>query len=437
MANKVTQLALVTAAIAARMENTMVASKLVEWKQNDTNLTPLNGFKYIEQVPPRYNRRQWTGEVSDISAGKQDTVFGSEIFTLNAGDTLDFYFNDFENIRDFDSARKNARVRSIGQNEGQLVDADVLGTAALCGSNWVGTAGNAVTDVEDILRGYARLLENGVPDVTDDVFCVLPHTDKPALAKYLQELPGPDMFTTDMVVKARIRDLGGLPVLFTQQLPVMTTGTRTNGAVNGASQNVNYRDVCSSTTTNGQFLTQTIAVDGFGAAATIKDGEIFTLAGVNAYDNRKQASQGRLQQFRVIGDYTADGAGAVAAMRIFPAIIIPGGAVTGDTGVNTANATVTAAPADDAVLTWIGSASTDYLQRAIIKRSAVRVETATLEELPSGENSIIQMDGVPLSMRGYKYANGDTGATAVRFDKPWETNITPNGRFEVVRINGG
>lgn len=436
MPNEVTQLALVTAAMAARMENTMVASKLVEWKQNDKNLTPLNGFEYIEQAPPRYNRRKWTGAVADLTAGKQDTVFGSEIFQLNSGDTLDFYYADFENIRDFDSARKNARIRSIGQNEGQLVDADVLGTASLAGSNWIGTPGNPITDVEAILSGYARLLENGVPDVESDVFCVLPHTDKPALAKYLQELAGPDIFTTDMVVKARIKELGGLPVLFTQQLPVLTTGTRVAGAVNGAGQNRNYRDVCRSTTANGQFMTQLISVDGLGANATVKDGEILELTGVNAYDNRKQASQGRRQQFRVVGDHTATAGGAIADLRIFPAIIIPGGAVTGDTGVNTANATCTAAPADDAPIIWIGNASTDYLQRAIIKRTAVRVETATLEELPSGENSIIQMDGVPLSMRGYKYADGDTGVSSVRFDKPWQTNIAPHGRWEVVRING-
>ncbi len=436
MANQVSQLALVTAAICARMENTMVASKLVEWKKNDTNLTPLNKFQYIEQVPPRYNRRKWTGEVADLSAGKQDTVFGSEIYQLNSGDTLDFYYGDFENIRDFDAARKNARIRSIGQNEGQLVDADVLRTATMCGNNWIGTPGTAVSDIEDIMNGYARLMENGVPDVETDIFCVLPHTDKPALAKYLQELPGPDQFTTDMVVRAKIKELASLPILFTQQLPVMTTGTRTNGAVNGANQSVNYRTACQSTTTNGLFLTQTIAADGFGANATIKDGEVFTMAGVNAYDNRKQASQGRLQQFRVVGDHTADGTGAIAALRIFPAIIVPGGAVTGDTGVNTANATCTAAPADNAVITWVGNASTDYLQRALVKRTAVRVETARLEDLPSGENASVEMEGIPLALRSFKYANGDTGATSVRFDIPWQTNVNPNGRFEVVRING-
>lgn len=435
MANQVTQLALVTAAIAARMENTLVAAKLVTWNKSNKNINPLDKFQYIENVPPRYNRRKWNGTVADLSAGKQDTVFGSEIFKLEAGDTLDFYYGDFENIRDFDAAKKNERIRSIGNDEGTLVDADILSTCALAGCHWTGTPGNPVNDVEAIVEGYVRLKEEGVTD--GDIFAVLAYSDMPSLSKYLMELHAPDALATSVVTRlGGMKELAGLPVMFTQQLPVFTTGSRTNGAVNGAAQNVNYRAVAASSTTNGYFLTQTIAVDGLGANGTVKDGEIFTIAGVNAYDNRKQASKGRLQQFRVIGDYTASAGGAIAAMRIFPAIIVPGGAVIGDTGVNTANATVTAAPADDAVITWVGAASTEYLQRALIKKSAVRVETANLEDLPSGENASVQMKSIPLTLRSYKYANGDTGATSMRFDIPWQANINPFGRFEICRING-
>lgn len=435
MANQVTQLALVTAAIAARMENTMVAAKLVTWNKSQSKINPLNKFQYIENVPPRYNRRRWSGTVADLSAGKQDTVFGSEIFKLEQGDTLDFFYGDFENIRDFDAAKKSERIRSIGQDEGQLVDAEILSTASLAGCHWTGTPGTPVNDVEALVEGYVRLKEEGVTE--GDIFAVLPYSDMPALSKYLMELHATDALSTSVVTRlGGMKELAGLPVMFTQQLPVLTTGNRTNGAVNGAAQVSNYRAVAASSTTNGLFLTQTLAVDGLGANATISDGEIFTIAGVFAYDNRKQASKGRLQQFRVIGNQVASAGGAIAAMRIFPAIVVPGGAVIGDTGVNTAHATVTAAPADDAVITWSGAASTQFLMRALIKRSAVRVETANLEDLPSGENASVQMKGVPLSLRSFKYANGDTGVTSVRFDLPWQTNINPYGRFEICRING-
>lgn len=435
MANQVTQLALITAAIAARMENTLVAAKLVTWNKSASKISPLNKFQYIENVPPRYNRRRWSDAVTDLSAGKQDTVFGNEIFQLNQGDTLDFYYGDFENIRDFDAAKKSARIKSIGEDEGHLVDAELLRAVTMAGCNWTGTPGTAINEVEPLIEGYVRLKEEGVSD--GEIFAVLPFTDMPGLAKYLMELPATDDLSTNVVTRLNFKQLAGLPVIFTQQLPVLTTGTRSaTGAVNGAAQNVNYRVAAVSSTTNGLFLTQTIAIDGIGAAATIKDGEVFTIAGVNAYDNRKQASKGRLQQFRVVGDYTASGGGAIAAMRIFPAIIVPGGSVIGDTGVNTAHATVTAAPADDAVITFVGAASTDYVQRALVKKSAVRVETAELEDLPSGENASVSMKSIPLSLRSYRYANGDTGATSVRFDIPWQVNVNPFGRYEICRVNG-
>lgn len=435
MANQVSQLALITSAIAARMENNLVAAKMVQWNKSNKNINPLNGFKYIENVPPRYNRRRWSGAISDLSGGKQDTVFGSEIFQLNQGDTLDFFYGDFENIRDFDSAKRNSRIRSIGEDEGHLVDAEVLSTVALAGCNWTGTPGAAVSDVEALIEGYARLKEEGCAD--SQLFAVLPYSDMAGLAKYLMELPATDNLSTSVVTRLSFKQLAGMPVIFTQQLPVLTTGTRptTGGQVDLANQDVNYRDVCASNTTNGEFLTQTINLKNLGNAVTISDGEMLTIEGVNDYDNRKQASKGRLRQFRVVGDHVSESDGT-CEVTIFPAIIVPGGSVIGDTGVNTAHATVDAAPANEAAVTFIGAASTDYLQRALIKKTAVRVETASLEDLPSGENASVTMKSIPLTLRSYKYANGDTGATSLRFDIPWQTNIEPYGRYEICRING-
>lgn len=64
------------------------------------------------------------------------------------------------------------------------------------------------------------------------------------------------------------------------------------------------------------------------------------------------------------------------------------------------------------------------------------METADLESLPSGDNASVSLKSVPLTMRSYKYANGDTGATSFRADIPWQANVNPFGRYEVVRING-
>jgi hypothetical protein len=108
-------------------------------------------------------------------------------------------------------------------------------------------------------------------------------------------------------------ELSGIRTLFTNQLPVLTVGTRTGTGANvmevdGANQNVNYADVAKAGTVNGRHMTQTLNItDATTAAATFKAGEVFTIAGVNAYDNRKQAavSPARLQQFTVVADAVA------------------------------------------------------------------------------------------------------------------------------------
>lgn len=438
MPNSYPQLALVTDAIAASMENTLVASKLMRWMdRGSSKIGPLNRFQVIERVPPRYNARRTTGAVASLAGGKQDTVAGAEIFQLNSLIGYDFEDEDFSRIRDLDSAMKDERLRAIGRNAGEDVDADVLSFTVRAGNNQTGTPGTAVNSIEALQAGYVRLKEEGVPDGT--IMAVLSYSDYPALSKYLLETVRANTTTQETILgtlDGSVKDLLGMKVMFTQQLPVQTSGTRTDGAINGATQNVNYSAVASSQTTNGLFMTQTIAADGFGANATIEDGAIFTIDGVFAWDNRKKASIGRLQQFRTVGSFTATAGGAVAALRIFPAIIVQNGTLIGADGVNRANATVSAAPADNAAITFAQAPSTSHLVRALVAREAVRIETAMLENLPSGENSTRKMKGVPLTLRAHRYSTGDTGVVTTRFDTAYQPNVEAYGRCKIVRVNG-
>ena len=195
---------------------------------------------------------------------------------------------------------------------------------------------------------------------------------------------------------------------------------------------MNYKAVAISAAP-GQYCSQTIAIDGLGANATIKAGEVFTMAGVNAFDNRLGASLGRLQQFTVVADATADGTGAIAALRFFPALIVPGSGTGGDIGVNTAHATVVAAPADNAVVTFVGAASTAYKPRFIIQKGAIRVNTAPLIMPASDTAERKSLTKVPLTVRMWKASEFGTGAHSVRFDVALTANIVDRKR--IVRIN--
>lgn len=431
----VDQAKLILNSFAAIFQNNLISKDLVTWRKFDNEMNDRNALTVVEQVGPRYTVSRTTAGVADLSSGVQDTVFGSEQYKLQDVFGSSMGWGDWVKIRDLGAARESEALKNAALNLAEQIDAYILGYATLASNNWTGTAGNAVSDFDDVASGFTRLKEEGIE--SPDLRAVLTYGDRQALASNVVTNPGnaslPDI-GSGFYREGFSGSVAGIPTLFTQQLPTLTTGTRTNGAVNGAAQNVNYSAVAISAAP-GQYLSQTIAADGFGANATIKDGEVFTIAGVFAYDNRLQASQGRLQQFRVVGDHTATAGGAVAALRIFPAIIVPvPGSTTGANAVNTANATVTAAPADDAVITWVGAASTAVKPRLLINKQAIIVNTADLIMPATGTASRKSLTKVPLSVRMWQDSVFATGEHRIRFDVALTANVVDRRRL--VRING-
>ena len=126
---------------------------------------------------------------------------------------------------------------------------------------------------------------------------------------------------------------------------------------------------------NGAISTQgatTIALDGGTGSATIKQGDVFTIAGVYSVNPQTRQSTGSLQQFVATADATASG-GAWSSVSISPAIYTPTNAL----------ATVDSFPADNAAITFLGSASTVYPQNLIYQKDAIAFATADLL-LPQG-----------------------------------------------------
>jgi hypothetical protein len=423
--NTVDQSRLVLNAFAATFQNNLLAADIVSWNQMSGEMNERNGLKVSEQVAPRYVVTHSTGGVQDLTSGVQDSTFGSETYTVNDVYGTSMGWADFAAIRDIGDARKSLALKQAATNLAEQIDAAVLGAAALAANNEVGTAGNNVATYADVLTGYTRLKKEGVDD--SDLRMVLSFDDKQALGTTIVAYTATDSLSTQAFRKGFEGEIAGLPTMFTQQLSSITPGTRTAGAVNGANQNKNYKDVAVSAV-NGQYMTQTLACDGFGANATIKDGEIFTIATVFAWDNRKQQILPHLQQFRVVGDTVADGTGAVAALRIFPAMII------GDTNNNTAHRTVSSVPADNAVITFRGTASTAYTPRLIIQKPAIVVNTADLITPASDTAKRVALTKVPLSVRMWQHSDFNTGAHSIRFDCALTVNV--RDRRRIVRING-
>ena len=425
----VTQQKLVMNTFATIFQNNLIAADVVSWKQHDAEMDDRNGLQVIEQVGPRYTVTETTDGVKDLSSGVQDTVFGSEIFKVNKTFGTSMGWGDFVKIRDIGSARESEALKAAAQQLAEKIDSYILRTAVLASNNWVGTSdGVTVAGHDDVARAYTRLKEEGVDDT--DLRMVLSYADREALAGTILAYPATDSLATGAFRRGFEGEINGIPTLFTQQLPALTVGSRAASgaaAMNGGSQNVNYADVATSSAP-GYYMTQTISINGLTGSQTIKDGEVFTIANVYAWDNRAGVTTGRLQQFRVVGDHTAS-SGAIASLRIFPAIIVQG---TSD--VNTAHATVDAAPGATAAITFVGTASTAYRPRAIIQKNAVVVDTASLILPATGTASRMNLSKVPLSVRMWQHSDFATGAHSVRFDVALTANVRERRR--IVRLNG-
>jgi hypothetical protein len=419
------------------LQNNLVTSDAVTWNEFAGEMDDRNGLQVVEQVGPRYNVTRTENGVKDLSAGTDGTVFGSELFEITGTFNANMGWGDFVAIRDIGDARKSKALLGAATSMAEKIDAYILQKAVLASADWTGTPNNAVGTWVDAVAAHTRLSENGVDD--SELSYILSNYDRQMLGDQIVKLPAPDQFSTATYRKGFVGEIDGVRTMFTNQLPNLLTGTRAQtaaAAVNGANQNVDYATVAKAGTSNGLRMTQTIAVDGLAAGATIKAGEVFTYPGVYAYDNRKQAlvSPARLQQFTVVADATASGGGAIAALRIFPAMVVPGSGAGDNVNINTAHATVDAAPADNAVLTWIGAASTNLSPRLLIQKQAIVVDTVPLS-LPASDTSMRRkLAKIPLSVRMWMHSDFNTGAHGVRFDVALNANIRDRARMS--RLNG-
>jgi hypothetical protein len=443
MAGTVTvdQAKLVLNSFAAIFQNNLTSAELVTWRKFDNEMNDRNALTVVEQVTPRYVVTRTTSGIQDLTTpGTQNTVFGSEQYKINTVFGSSMGWGDFVKIRDIGAARESEALKAAALNLAEQIDAYILNFAVNASNNWLGTPGNTVSAYDDVASGYTRLKEEGVLD--SDLRAILTYGDKQALGSLVvnqKDSQGDGNASLSSIGSGVYRNgwegsIAGVPTLFTQQLPTLVTGTHgaTTFTASGGT-NVNYADVAVSPAP-GQYMTQTVTLDIGVGTETIKDGEVFTINGVYAYDNRLQAALDHLQEFRVIGDYTASG-GNATSVRIFPAMIIPSAfSNTAQTNNNTAHATVSAAPVDGATVNWITPASSSVKPRAILNKDAIVVNTADLIMPATGIGSRKSLTKVPLSVRMWQNSVFNTGEHQVRFD----VALTPNvvDRRRIVRING-
>ncbi len=420
----VDQAKLVLNSFAAIFQNNLVSADLVTWRKFDGEMNDRNALTVVEQVVPDYTTTFTTNAVNDLSAGVQNTTFGSEQFKLTQVVGSSMGWGDFVKIRDIGAARESEALKAAALRLATDIDAYILGYAAKAGNNWLGDGDASVSTYDDVASGYTRLKEEGCEDM--DLRAVLTYGDKQALGSEI---------VTDNASLSNIGDgvyrsgftgkVAGIDTLFTQQLPAFTSGTRlqTSALTAGTADSATTYESVAISGAPGQFKTQILNMDIGSGTETLVDGDVFTIAGVFAYDNRAKKALGHLQQFRVVGNFTA--AAGLVAPRVYPAIITSG-----------PYQTVAQAAANTAVVTFLKAPSTVYQPRFIANKSAIVVNTADLILPATGKGSRKALTKVPLSVRMWQDSIFGTGEHRVRFDVALEANVTADGRRRIVRING-
>ena len=239
------------------------------------------------------------------------------------------------------------------------IDADVANAYKSIYSA-VGTPGTTPGTSLVLLQAQQKLNENAA--VMSPRYATVNPAANAALVEGMKGLFNP----TDTVSKQFKNGMMGTGVLgfdevnMSQSIKQHTTGSRSTTdtiLVNGA------------VSTQGQ---ATINLDGGTASATIAVGDIFTIANVFSVNPQTRESTGSLQQFVCTATATAS-SGAWTSVAISPPIY------TSDSAL----ATVNSFPADNAAVTFLGAASTQFAQNLVYHKDAITFATADLL-LPQG-----------------------------------------------------
>lgn len=195
-----------------------------------------------------------------------------------------------------------------------------------------------------------------------------------------------DMMASQNVRNHAVGPLGGTPL------------------VNGANQNVTYANAV------GNTWSQTLITDGWTAAAAlrVRAGDVFTIAGVFAVnpvpdDTGAKQVMPYLQQFTVLSNGSSDASGNLT-LTISPPMITTG-----------PQQTVSAAPADNAALTFVGTAATTYPMNLGFHKNAFALVTVPLE-MPDGAAFKARENYNGLSIRVIKDYDITNDTDVIRLD---------------------
>lgn len=335
---------------------------------------------------------------SGASFSAQDYTETSIPLVINSQKHVDTSFTSADmtlKLQDFSDRVLKPKIIQIAQQ----IDIDGYVNAKNTVGNVTGTAGTSPNNVSFLTDIGKKLDDFSVPRDSERYFAM----DQTSNASMIGALSG---FFNDQRLVGKQYENGvfvdgtntvGLKIAMSQNVARHTVGALGGTPlVNGASQGL----------TSGWANTTSLVTDGWTAAAATRllAGDIITLANVYSVNPVTRQSTGELMEFVVTADAASDGSGNLTAV-ISPAIISAG-----------AFQNVTAAPADNAAISVIGTASTSYVRNIAWHPDAFELAVVRMQDLAmfGGWGAVRSQDG--FSLRVFRQAAISTDTVGNRVD---------------------
>ncbi|CAB5228817.1 Major capsid protein Gp5 [uncultured Caudovirales phage] len=353
MANSILTIDMITRKALEILENNLVITRNVNRQYDDS--FAVSGAKIGSTLRIRLPDRALVTDGAALQV--QDDAEQSTTLTVASQKHIGVNFTTAEltlQLDDFAERVLKPRISQLASS----IDADVA-NAYKAIFNTVGTPGTSPATALVLLQAQQKLNESAA-GMAPRYATVNPAAN----AGLVNGLSG--FFNPTTTISQQFKNgmmgtgvLGFDEINMSQSVKVHTTGSRAGTIlVNGA------------VSTQGQ---STISIDGLtGATDTVTVGDVFTIANVFAVNPQTRESTGSLQQFVVTAAQTGV-SNALANMAISPPIYTSTSAL----------ATVDSFPADNAAVTFVGTASTAYPQNMIYHKDAITFATADLV-LPTG-----------------------------------------------------
>jgi hypothetical protein len=266
-----------------------------------------------------------------------------------------------------------------------------------------GNPGTAIDAWSDVAGAAAFMDSVGVPMDGEKYYVVNPFVAA-GLASAQSALLANKLVETAWEKAQISANFGGLRALTSSTLASYTSGTASDRAGTLAS-NPTVTYVAAKDT-----MQQSLAVTGFSANATVKAGEIITIAARNRLNlsTRRPILDASGATIIFSGVVTAD---VTLGASGDGTLVVSGAAIFESNGQYN---TVASAPVSGDVVTLLGSASTLYQPAMFYHKQAFGLGTVKLPKLYEGDTIATTEDG--MSIRVTKYSDGDANKQKIRFD---------------------